>query len=158
VLLKSDRYKQIIFLVLVISGTIVLYSSNIWKDDSNFKNEIIPGNKDNITDMVKNEKDALRLSGIFLKNTGSQEGIDALFSLIVHWHKTGNNSSIQSAMKTFEAHVKNDSLKNKLYGKLGRYFLAVNMKLNSKEVEKIILDSFDSVNAKKILKEYNNKM
>ncbi len=148
--LKNERYKQIIFLVLVISGTIVLYSANIWKNEKNINTDFIPDNRENITDLVKNEKDALRISGIFLKNSGSREGIDALFSLIIHWYKTGNDSSIQSAMKTFETHVKNDSLKNKLYGKLGRYFLAVNMRVNTNAVQKIIKESFDSENTTRI--------
>lgn len=141
--LKKEKYRQIIFLALVISGTIIFYTTNAFKKDESY----IQGSvNENIANVIKNNIDARKLSGVFINKPDSQEGIDALFSLIVFWDKSGNDSSINSVMNTFEKRVKDDSLKNKFYCKIGRYFLSVNMKQNTNSVKRILQKSFSSVN------------
>ena len=148
--LKHEKYKQLIFLALVISGSVILYTTNAFKNYDNYGDKI-SNNKENSASVNIDQKDVLRLSGIFLNKPNSQEGIDALYSLIVFWDKSGNDSSINSVMNTFEKRVKNNSLKNKLYSKLGRYFLAANRNQNSKTIKRILQESFGSENGSKSL-------
>lgn len=122
---KSEKKRQLIFLALIISGTLILYSSEIFRSKNN-NLDLTQPQSSTIENYINGN--AGKLFGIFLKNPGSKEGIDALFYSIVSWDRSGNDSLIQSAIIAFEKYVKNDSLKDKFYTRLGKYFVEVKRK------------------------------
>ncbi|MBA4406646.1 hypothetical protein C0389_05170 [bacterium] len=125
---KSDKQRQIIFLILIISGTLVLYSSEFFGSKKNNANGFSLHNESSIVERKVINRDTDKLFGIFLKNPASKAGIDALFNSIVFWDKAGNDSLIQSAIIVFEKYIKDDSLKNRFYTRLGKYFVDMNRK------------------------------
>lgn len=136
--LKNEKYRHMIFLMLIISGTIITYTSLFY---GNKKNSI---KENNFTDgsrnpkLLRNEKDAERLFGIFIKNPNSEEGINSLFDAIVSWELQGNKASVQNAVKKFETLIKNDSLKKSFYNRLGQFYISSYNKLSAKQDEKFI--------------------
>jgi hypothetical protein len=148
--LKNEKYRHIIFLILIISGTIISYTSWFYE---NKKNDV-KGN--NLTDgrrnpkLLRNDKDAEKLFGIFIKKPNSEEGINSLFNAIVFWELHGNKESVKNAVKIFEALIKDDSLKDKFYNRLGQYYISSYNKLSAKPDEKFIDAYFVLFNPKSI--------
>lgn len=138
-ILRSERIRQIIFLVLVISGTIVFYCSKtqqlVNKDRSEFVKQRTELNMENINNL----KDAENYFGIFINNPNSEYGVDALFFAVEYWDGIGKDSLIQNAVNKFEKIVHNDSLKNRFYSHLGRYYIDTNRHSKSQLIDKILL-------------------
>ena len=134
---RNEKYRQIIFLILIISGTLILYSSHLFQTKKNDVNESILYNNGN-AEINKINRDAEKLFSIFLKSPANKDGIDALFNSIGFWDQAGNDTLIQSAIIVFEKYIKDDSLKNKFYSRLGKYFVDMNRKSQTSTMGEII--------------------
>ena len=137
--LKNEKYRHIIFLILIISGTIVTYTS--WFYKNNEAKENTSANSSRNPKLLKNEKDAEKLFGIFIKNPNSEEGINSLFNAIVFWELHGNKESVKNAIKKFEVLIKDDSLKNRFYNRLGQYYIS-SYKIFSLEHDQKFIDAY----------------
>ena len=135
---KNDKQRQIVFLILVIGGTLILYSSELFNTKKKDVNEPGLQSTSSIVEVNKINKDAEKSFGIFINNPASKKGIDALFGSIVYWDQAGNDSLIRSAIIAFEKYIKDDSLKNRFYSRLGKYFVDVNRKSQTNTLGKII--------------------
>ncbi len=139
--LKNEKYRQIIFLILIISGTIITYSTWFYENkQSDVKdNNLLNGSRS--PKLLRNDKDADKLFGIFIKNPNSEEGVNSLFEAIVFWELHGNKESVKNAVKKFEALIKDDSLKNMFYNRLGQYYVS-SYKIFSLENDQKFLDAY----------------
>ena len=135
---KNDKQRQIIFLILIISGTLILYSSELFNNKKNGVNESSKNNDSSIVKANENNEDAEKFFSIFIKNPLGKDGIDALFSSIVLWDQAGNDSLIQSAIIIFERNIRDDSLKNRFYSRLGKYFVDMNRKSQPNTIGEIL--------------------
>lgn len=139
--LKNEKYRHLIFLILIISGTIITYTTWFYENkQSDVKdNNLLNGSRS--SKLLKNDKDADKLFGIFIKNPNSEEGINSLFEAIVFWEMHGNKESVKNAVKKFEALIKDDSLKNMFYNRLGQYYVS-SYKIFSLEKDQKFLDAY----------------
>ena len=139
--LKNEKYRHIIFLILIISGTIVTYTSWFYENKKNDvkENTLTDGSRN--PKLLRNEKDAEKLFGIFIKNPNSEEGINSLFNAIVFWELNGNKDSVKNDIKKFEVLIKGDSLKNRFYNRLGQYYIS-SYKIFSLEHDRKFIDSY----------------
>ena len=139
--LKNEKYRQIIFLILIISGTIITYSTWFYENkQSDVKdNNLLNGSRS--PKLLRNDKDADKLFGIFIKNPNSEEGVNSLFEAIVFWELHGNKESVKNAVKKFEALIKDGSLKNMFYNRLGQYYVS-SYKIFSLENDQKFLDAY----------------
>ncbi|NJD21411.1 MAG: hypothetical protein FIA82_01900 [Melioribacter sp.] len=147
---KNEKYRHIIFLILIISGTIITYTSWFYGDKKNDvkENNLTDGSRNPI--LLRNEKDAEKLFGIFIKNPNSEEGINSLFDAIVCWELHGKKESVKNAMKKFEALIKDNSLKDRFYNRLGQYYISAFNKLSAEPDVKFIDAYFILLNPKAI--------
>ena len=139
--LKNEKYRHIIFLILIISGTIITYTTWFYENkQSDVKdNNLLNGSRS--PKLLRNDKDADKLFGIFIKNPNSEEGINSLFEAIVFWELHGNKESVKNAVKKFEALIKDDSLKNRFYNRLGQYYVS-SYKIFSLERDQKFIDAY----------------
>ncbi len=139
--LKNEKYRHLIFLILIISGTIITYTTWFYENKKNDAKE------NNLTDgsrspkLLRNDKDADKLFGIFIKNPNSEEGINSLLEAIVFWESHGKKESVKNAIKKFEALIKDDSLKNRFYNRLGQYYVS-SYKIFSLEKDQQFLEAY----------------
>ena len=127
---KKDTYRQIIFLVLIISGTILSYNTWFHKNKDTAGNDNEKKNELMNSDICKTDIEAERLFGFFIKNPNSKKGMNSLFNAIVYWDSQGRDSSVQKAIKKFDLLIKDDSLKNNFYSRLGKYYITAPKKFN----------------------------
>lgn len=111
--MNREKQKQIIFLVLIIGCSIVTFNNwyNARKDSEHSTTAIIEKTINFSQSSLLNH---------FRKNPNSEEGLNSLFKAIASWEKHGRSDSIQLALSEFEKIVKNNTIKNKFYLKLGQ--------------------------------------
>ena len=148
--LKNEKYRHIIFLILIISGTIVAYTSWFYENKKNDVKENTLADGSRNSKLLRNEKDAEKLFGIFIKDPNSEKGINSLFEAIVFWELHGNKASVKNAIKKFEVLIKDDSLKDKFYNRLGQYYISSYKILSSEPARKFIDAYFVLFNPKSI--------
>ena len=143
--LKKEKFRQILFLFLIIGCTIMVYTTWYINNEKRNDEETTYAEEIESHGLLKTESDAKTLFSNFIKKPNSREGVNSLFDAVVKWELNGRKDSVQNAIKEFEITVKSKSLKNSFYNRLGKFY--------SNSYKRL---SFSSTSIKKINNQLNS--
>jgi hypothetical protein len=123
-LIKKEKYRQSLFLILIIGCTIMIYTTWYFENVKRKDADIDLTKEKRSTEQIKNETATQELFSNFIKNPNSKEGVNSLFNAVVRWELHGKKDSVQYALKEFETIVKNKFLRNSFYNQLGQFYIS----------------------------------